>query len=168
MLHKSSFLIEAAVANQSGAMEADTISKNGESSKSHVSRGKSLIKAKFAVLFLMTSMMFGLGSCEFFGNAIKSANSSMEKDAKKFAELYWECAIAEHSFLAGLSLELFFIVDDCLSDEFVKKNETGSSVKCKEFAGFMKKMKAKYNDKSNEFTILVKKEMYNIHQRGTK
>ena len=39
MLSKSNFSIETAVANQSGAMEAETISKNGQSSKSHKSRG---------------------------------------------------------------------------------------------------------------------------------
>ena len=39
MLDKSYFSVETAVANQSGAMEADTISKNGRSSKSQTSRG---------------------------------------------------------------------------------------------------------------------------------
>ena len=46
MLYKSNFLVETAVANQSGAMEADTISKNGRSLKSLTSKGnlmKSLI-----------------------------------------------------------------------------------------------------------------------------
>jgi len=38
MLVKSKFLSELAVANQSGAMEADTISKNGQCSKSQMSR----------------------------------------------------------------------------------------------------------------------------------
>jgi len=49
MLHKSNFSIGAAVANQSGAMEADTISKNGRSSKSHTSRG---IFLKLIVFFI--------------------------------------------------------------------------------------------------------------------
>jgi len=40
MLQFSDLTIEAAVANQSGAMEADTISKNGRSSKSQMSSGK--------------------------------------------------------------------------------------------------------------------------------
>jgi len=39
MLQFSDLTIETAVANQSGAMEADTISKNGQSSKSQMSRG---------------------------------------------------------------------------------------------------------------------------------
>ena len=39
MTHKSNFSIEATVANCSGAMEADTISKNGRSSKSQMSKG---------------------------------------------------------------------------------------------------------------------------------
>jgi len=38
MLQFSDLTIEAAVANRSGAMEAETISKNGQSSKSHTSR----------------------------------------------------------------------------------------------------------------------------------
>jgi len=42
MFYKSNFSVETAVANQSGAMEADTISKNGRSSKSHTSRGNFL------------------------------------------------------------------------------------------------------------------------------
>jgi len=39
MLQLSSLTNETAVANQSGAMEADTISKNGRSLKSQMSRG---------------------------------------------------------------------------------------------------------------------------------
>ena len=49
MLYKSNFSAETAVVNQSGAMEADTISKNGRSSKNHTSRGNFL---KLIVLFI--------------------------------------------------------------------------------------------------------------------
>jgi len=59
MLHKSSFLIEAAVANCSGAMEADTISKNGRSSKSQMSRGCFFKKSMF-----MLAVVFIFNSCE--------------------------------------------------------------------------------------------------------
>ena len=38
-MNKQVFKTIGAVANQSGAMEADTISKNGRSSKSQMSRG---------------------------------------------------------------------------------------------------------------------------------
>jgi len=38
MLYKSRFSIEAAVANHGGAMEAETILKNGASPKSQTSR----------------------------------------------------------------------------------------------------------------------------------
>jgi hypothetical protein len=38
MLNKSNFSIETAVANQSGAMGAETISKNGRNPKSQISR----------------------------------------------------------------------------------------------------------------------------------
>ncbi|MCL2281763.1 MAG: hypothetical protein FWC26_00420 [Fibromonadales bacterium] len=37
-------LNKVAVANQSGAMEADTISKNGRNPKSQMSRGNNLIQ----------------------------------------------------------------------------------------------------------------------------
>jgi len=45
MLRKSNFSIEAAVANCSGAMEADTISKNGQSLKNQISKGNVFSKA---------------------------------------------------------------------------------------------------------------------------
>ena len=54
MLYKSFFLVEAAVANQSGAMEAETISKNGRSSKSHTSRGVFLGILCFALITMMS------------------------------------------------------------------------------------------------------------------
>ena len=38
MLSKSNFSVETAVANQSGAMGAETISKNGLSQKSHTNK----------------------------------------------------------------------------------------------------------------------------------
>ena len=46
MIELSNLTIETAVAGQSGAMEADTIKKNGRSSKSHTSR------VKISILFL--------------------------------------------------------------------------------------------------------------------
>jgi len=42
MFKFSDLTIEAAVANQGGAMEAETISKNGRSSKSQTSRGNNI------------------------------------------------------------------------------------------------------------------------------
>ena len=47
--------IVAAIANQSGAMEADTISKNGQSSKSHTSRVNLFIVAAILTLFAIVS-----------------------------------------------------------------------------------------------------------------
>jgi uncharacterized repeat protein (TIGR02543 family) len=49
MFYKSNFSVETAVANQSGAMETDTISKNGRSSKSQMSRVNFLVIACFAL-----------------------------------------------------------------------------------------------------------------------
>jgi len=43
MSYKSNFSIETAVANRSGAMEADTILKNEQSLKSQMSRGNIII-----------------------------------------------------------------------------------------------------------------------------
>jgi len=57
MLHKSNFSIGTAVANCSGAMEAETISKNGASLKSQTSKGNNLI---FTIAFvLFSSYCFG-------------------------------------------------------------------------------------------------------------
>ena len=53
MLHKSNFSIEAAVANQSGAMETRDHSKNGASLKSQMS------KVKMFSLLLIVSFLFG-------------------------------------------------------------------------------------------------------------
>jgi hypothetical protein len=50
-----------AVANQSGAMEADTISKNGRSLKSHTSRGN--ISICMLVLLFVISFGVGLSAC---------------------------------------------------------------------------------------------------------
>jgi len=47
--------IETASANQSGAMEADTISKNGRSSKSHMSRGNIF---QFVLLTIAAILIF--------------------------------------------------------------------------------------------------------------
>ena len=69
----SSLTNEAAVANQGGAMEADTISKNGRSSKSLMSRGKFLF---MVVPAIMVSML---------------ACSSPEADGKKVAKKFCDC-----------------------------------------------------------------------------
>ena len=63
MFQFSDLTIEAAVANQGEAMEAETISKNGASSKSQMSRGNFLSYLVIASFALMTSFMFiGCGS----------------------------------------------------------------------------------------------------------
>ena len=51
MLINRNLTIGTAVANQSGAMEADTISKNGRSSKSHTSRRNKYSLVIFVCLF---------------------------------------------------------------------------------------------------------------------
>ena len=56
MLHKSNFSIETAVANCSGAMEADTISKNGRILKSQMSRENFL---KLIVFFIVICTSVG-------------------------------------------------------------------------------------------------------------
>ena len=87
MLHNSNLKIETAVANQSGAMEADTISKNGRSLKSQMSRGfffKYLVIAAFGVAVTFTSCGGGSGSGG--GNTPssvvkKALNAIIKKDA---------------------------------------------------------------------------------------
>ena len=62
-MRKSKFFIRPAVANIGGAMEAETISKNGRKSKSQTSRGNILIKTIFLLSFvpiLMTGCTGGL------------------------------------------------------------------------------------------------------------
>jgi len=61
---KSEFFIRAAVANMGGAMEADTISKHGRSSKSHTSRGNIWIKTCFAV-FMACFISIGANAQDF-------------------------------------------------------------------------------------------------------
>jgi|GEM_PF-7061660 len=73
MLHKSNFSIEAAVANCSGAMEADTISKNGRSSKSHMSRNNFL---KLIVFFIAVCTSAGA-----WGQTFKFTGTEMEYEA---------------------------------------------------------------------------------------
>ena len=56
MLQLSNFTIETAVANQSGAMEADTISKNGRSLKSQMSRGNIMQRTFLPLVIFCISM----------------------------------------------------------------------------------------------------------------
>ena len=60
MLQSSNLTIETAVANQSEAMEADTITKNGGSSKSQMSRyrkQRKIISVIFPILVLICVVM---------------------------------------------------------------------------------------------------------------
>ena len=59
MLHKSNFSIKAAVANWSGAMEADTISKNGRSSKSQTSRRKLYLPFLLCLFWTVSLSSYG-------------------------------------------------------------------------------------------------------------
>jgi len=89
MLCKSSFLVGAAVANQGGAMEIDTISKNGRNLKSHTSR----------VNLKTTSQLFLLCVCAiFFSCSSPQTQSSLTYDFS-FAELaikYFETGKSEY------------------------------------------------------------------------
>ena len=59
MLYKSG----VAVANHGGAMEADTISKNGRNLKSHMSREIFKIKQSFLIVFTFVASAFIFSSC---------------------------------------------------------------------------------------------------------
>ena len=78
MLQFSDLTIEAAVANRSEAMEADTISKNGRSLKSQMSR----INGKLFALFILSASTFVFSSC---------SSSSPEKDGIKAAQKMCDC-----------------------------------------------------------------------------
>ena len=79
MLHKIKFLSELAVANRSGAMEAESISKNGHSSKSQKSRENFL---KFIVsVFLSCIILFGCNKDD--DNGVGSAKGYVEVDGEK-------------------------------------------------------------------------------------
>ena len=60
---QNNFLLENAVANISGAMEADTISKHGRKSKSQMSRG--------IILLILCVPMFLLSSCGGHSSFVK-------------------------------------------------------------------------------------------------
>ena len=78
MLYKSNFSVGVAVTNQGEAMEADTISKNGRSSKSHTSRGN----RKLLTLFILIASAFVLSSC---------SSPSPESDGIKAAKKMCDC-----------------------------------------------------------------------------
>jgi hypothetical protein len=63
MIHKSNFSIETAVANCSGAMEADTISKNGRSLKSQKSRGNKMKMINCFIVLISIFSFFTFTSC---------------------------------------------------------------------------------------------------------
>jgi len=65
MLNFSSLKIEAAVANCSEAMEEDTISKNGRSSKSHTSRGHLF---KIVTTCVLSYVIMSVSAQSFFGD----------------------------------------------------------------------------------------------------
>ena len=79
MLHKSKFSVEAAVANQGGAMEVDTISKNGRSLKSQTSKG-----IMFSLLLLLISMN---SFAQFSGGDGSQNNPYIIKTAAELAQL---------------------------------------------------------------------------------
>jgi len=70
MLVKSKILSELAVANQSGAMEADTILKNGRSSKSQMSRRNIFCLCKNVIITFVCIFAFHL----FFGISVFAQN----------------------------------------------------------------------------------------------
>ena len=78
MLDKSNFSIEVAVANCSGAMEADTISKNGRSSKSQMSRKNLMNKALLFCIGLCASISLWGQTYSFEG----TNNLSFDEDVK--------------------------------------------------------------------------------------
>ena len=89
MLHKSNFSVETAVANWNGAMEADTISKNGRNSKSQMSRGIFFRIVCFAVLAVVFSSIF------------VACSSSDDKNSKTVENGYLEGSLWTFTNSAG-------------------------------------------------------------------
>ena len=72
--------IETAAANQSGAMEAETISKNGRSLKSLMSKVNIL---KFVLaLFVVVSLGVGLSACDNATSQSSNSNASVRWEYK--------------------------------------------------------------------------------------
>src|SRR5215471_10433439 len=87
MLYKS----EVAVANQSGAMGAETISKNGRSLKSQMSRGNTFI---FVVaIFVAISLGAGLSGC---GN-VSASSSGFSTNVSKIPDGTYVRAFSERT-----------------------------------------------------------------------
>ena len=106
MLQKTFFLIEAAVANCGVAMEADTISKNGRSLKSQMSRGNFLRKIFFAVLSAVFSLAFVACNKDDNGKKINpDANEIYVLDISEESD--WNYMI-----VGGDGSSIFYSVDD--------------------------------------------------------
>ena len=87
--------VDTAVANFGGAMEADTISKHGRSSKSQMSR-RNLMNKIFAIAFVM-SVMFPMTAC--------SSNSAPSISTNNNLIGVWE---GEDNFRCGKHFYVFF------------------------------------------------------------
>jgi len=99
MFNFSKLTIEAVVANQSGTMEADTISKNGRSLKSQMSRENFLI----IVCFALSAMGIIFSGCN---NKIKK-DDEIKKDAKEYSNEGYSkfCEIFENQCREEFGLE---------------------------------------------------------------
>jgi len=89
MLNKSDLSIETAVANCSGAMEADTISKNGRSSKSQMSRRQFLfyfVVATFSISVVFTSCTKNVRFDGFY-------QTQSKEDYKSFLRFYSDSTV---------------------------------------------------------------------------
>jgi len=86
MLRFSDLIFEAAVANQSGAMEADTISKNGRSLKSQMSKGNMLLI--FFRFIVMLVIMFSMVACGGGGSKGKKIHDGTYVSTENSSDLY--------------------------------------------------------------------------------
>ena len=82
MKHQRNYSVESVVANRSGAMETETISKNGRSSKSHTSR-RDLFKTVFMrLLGVMIVLSVGM--------AFSGCEKNKEGEKPEFPEYQWK------------------------------------------------------------------------------
>jgi len=89
MLQLSNLTIKAAVANQGGAMEADTILKNGRSLKSQMSKGN--LFSKIVLFFIVICLSTGLQAQ--ISNELRTAAERGDKEAQyKLGNIYHQDA----------------------------------------------------------------------------
>jgi len=103
MLEINRLVVEAAVANFGGAMEAETISKHWRSSKSQMSRGNFLKKtclAVLAVVVMICGLLFSGCSSDTPSSVVKKMlNAAKQKDGDAFVKYWYDLSDSDKMLL---------------------------------------------------------------------